>query len=181
MKPLTIISIRQQTWRHHLATLKRVMVTPAFRALHRNHIVSAAFVTEQKKRKKKKNRHKEGSLSTCDQQCTVDCQEHNRSWKGILRCEKISHYDGSQKQTLCVIVDKLHRMGFIDDYGLNLFKKIRSAYNYRLVYSHFGQDGTMRHTHATWRNRARQSLRNEDKDCKRLCALTQYGTHPLAR
>ena len=30
----------------------------------------------------KKKRNKEGSLSTCDEQFLMNCQEHNRSWIG---------------------------------------------------------------------------------------------------
>ena len=40
--------------------------------------MSRAFETISKK----KNRNKEDSLSTCDQKFIVNCQEHNRSWKG---------------------------------------------------------------------------------------------------
>ena len=46
--------------------------TLTFRTLHRNHIVSAEFETIEK--------DKEGSLSTCDEQFIMKCQEHNRSW-----------------------------------------------------------------------------------------------------
>ena len=73
-----------------VATFERIMVTHAacprlfeilttltFRALGRTHIVSTALETIAKK----KNRDKESSLSTCDQQFIMDCQEHNRSGK----------------------------------------------------------------------------------------------------
>ena len=78
----------EQTWRDHLSTFKRVTVTPAvcprlfeilttltFRALGRSHIVSTAFETIAKKHGDRK-----GSVSTCDQQFIMNCQEHNRSW-----------------------------------------------------------------------------------------------------
>ena len=64
-----------------MATFWRVMVTPArlseflatlaFGDLRRNNIVSTAFETIAKK--------EEGSVSTCDQQCIMNCQERNHS------------------------------------------------------------------------------------------------------
>ena len=71
--------------------LEKVIVTPVvcmrlfeflpaltFGAQRGNHIVSTAFETIAKKQ----HRDKEGSLSTCDQQLIMNCQEHNQSWKG---------------------------------------------------------------------------------------------------
>ena len=72
----------RQTWRHHLATFQRVMVTPArlfgllttltFGARRSNHIVSVALETIAKKQL----RNKESSLSTCDHQF---CHELSRT------------------------------------------------------------------------------------------------------
>ena len=65
-----------------MATFWRVMVTPArlseflatlaFGDLRRINIVSTAFETIAKKKK-------EGSVSTCDQQCIMNCQDRNHS------------------------------------------------------------------------------------------------------
>ena len=79
----------RQTLRHHLATFKRVMVTPAvcprlfgilttltFGAQRKNHIASKLIETISKKS------DQEGSWSTCDQQLITNCQEHNRNGKG---------------------------------------------------------------------------------------------------
>ena len=43
---------------------------------------------------RKKNNNKD-SLSSCDQQCTMSCQERNRIWKRILRCGQGYICDGS--------------------------------------------------------------------------------------
>ena len=53
--------------------LFEILTTLTFGSQRRNHIVSAAFETIAK--------NKEGSLSMCDQQFIMNCQEHNRSWK----------------------------------------------------------------------------------------------------
>ena len=53
------------------ARLSEFLATLAFGDLRRNHIVSTAFETIAKK--------EEGSVSTCDQQCIMNCQERNHS------------------------------------------------------------------------------------------------------
>ena len=73
MRCLLHLDQSHQTWRHHLATFERVMVTPAvcprlfeflttltFGALRRNHMVSTPFETVAKK--KSKRRDTEGSF-----------------------------------------------------------------------------------------------------------------------
>ena len=78
----------RQTWRHHLATFQRVMVTPArlfgllttltFGARRSNHIVSVALETIAKN-------NSETRKVPCPRAITnfvMSCQEHNRSRKG---------------------------------------------------------------------------------------------------
>ena len=65
--------------------LFEILTTRTFGALRRNHIVSTAFETIAKK-----NRSKEGSLSTCGQQCIMKRQEHNRSWEWNVARKKKS-------------------------------------------------------------------------------------------
>ena len=73
-------------------------------------------------KKTKRNRNKEGSLSTCDQQYLMNCQEHNRSYKGMLRGKEArSHVRGGSTRkryllssinysagNLCLVVQKKH-------------------------------------------------------------------------
>ena len=102
------LTLSEQTWRHHLSIFKRDMVTPAvcprlFEILHHvdfrsssaeNHFVSTAFETiaeENTETRKARCPH-------AIRQLIVNCQEHNRSWKGsasvlasmrwLLWCEK---------------------------------------------------------------------------------------------
>ena len=56
--------------------LFEILTTFKFGAQRRNHIVSTDFDTSPK------NRDREGSLSTCDQQFIMNCLDNNRSCKG---------------------------------------------------------------------------------------------------
>ena len=61
-----------------------------------------------------KQKNNETSSSSCGQQCSMKCQEHNRSKKGTLREKKRSDvYEGSTRKMISVIVDKLHRKEFM--------------------------------------------------------------------
>ena len=73
----------------------------ASRAQRRNHIVSTAIETIAKK-----HRDRQGSLSTCDQQFTMNCQEHNGSWKGSASVlASISSLLCGEKKTRCHVHD----------------------------------------------------------------------------
>ena len=59
------------------------LTTFTFGTLRTTHTVATAFETFAKKEK-----NKEGSFFTCDQQFVMNCEEQNRSWKGMLCGEK---------------------------------------------------------------------------------------------
>ena len=54
---------------------------------------------------KKKNRNHEGSLSTCDQQFIVNCQEHNRGWKGSASVFASMRWLSSCVKKKCYVFD----------------------------------------------------------------------------
>ena len=98
----------RQTWRHHLATSKRVMVTPA--VCPRLFEILTTF-TFRALSIAKKNTDKESSLSICDQQCIMCCQEHNQSWNGVVWWKK--------NEML-----RLWRLKEKKDHGFNEFEKL---------------------------------------------------------
>ena len=60
--------------------------------INSRHVDIRSTARDHRKKNTKKKKNNETSSSTCGQQCTMKCQEHNRSKKGTLRGKKESKY-----------------------------------------------------------------------------------------
>ena len=107
-KLVTFQQIRSYTCRLTRACLE-ILTTLTFGALREK---SHCFNSVRDHCKKN-----ETSSSTCGQQCIMNCQEHNQSWKIMLRGKNLMSITGLKKK-LSVLVDKLPRREF-SHYGLN--------------------------------------------------------------
>ena len=110
--------------------LFEILTTLKFAAHHRNHIVSRAFETVEK--------NTETGTARCQhQQCIMNCQEDNRSWKGsasvlvlmrwLLRGEKRCYVDDRSKNLkmkwVSVIVHKITQQGIFLHDGFHSCRK----------------------------------------------------------